>query len=332
MNLLLEFKNEKLEKINDEQLCIPNFGEANYLKKYNFNISQLKTIAKAHKLKVKGNKQELISQIYSFLCSSNSVIKIQKLARGYLHRKYIKKHGPALKDRTLCTNTFDFLSMDELTSIPMKQFFSFKDKDGFIYGFDILSLYNLIYKSDGIVKNPFNKQPFSLSVLDNFKSLIKLGRLLKMNVSIILNDISKEISDKKTIELRALTLFQNIDALGNYSNPQWFLELNRVQIIRFVRELVDIWSYRAPLTIETKRAICPPAGNPFSRILNYNALQNMENLDDIRKIVLQIMENFVSVGIDKDNKCLGAYYVLGALTLVNNNAATALPWLFQALC
>ena len=169
MNLLLEFKNEKLEKINDEQLCIPNFGEANYLKKYNFNISQLKTIAKAHKLKVKGNKQELISQIYSFLCSSNSVIKIQKLARGYLHRKYIKKHGPALKDRSLCTNTFDFLSMDELTSIPMKQFFSFKDKDGFIYGFDILSLYNLIYKSDGIVKNPFNKQPFSLSVLDNFK-------------------------------------------------------------------------------------------------------------------------------------------------------------------
>jgi len=28
---------------------------------------------------------------------------------------------------------------------------------------------------------------------------------------------------------------------------------------------------------------------------------------------------------------LGAYYVLGALTLVNPNAAAALPWLFQSV-
>jgi hypothetical protein len=222
--------------------------------------------------------------------------------------------------------------MDELTNIPIKQFFSFKDEDGFIYGFDLLSLYNLIYKSESIVKNPFNKQPFSLKIIDNFKSLIKLSRVLKINISIIINDVSKEISDKKTVELRALNLFQNIDALGNYSNAQWFMELNRNQLIRFVRELVDIWSYRAPLTMETKQSICPPIGNPFARILNYNALQNMEYLDDIRKVVLHIMENFVCVGIDKDSKCLGAYYVLGALTLVNNDAATALPWLYQALC
>jgi hypothetical protein len=324
--------NKQFEKIDDKQLCIPKFGEAHYVYKYNYNVQQLKIIAKAYKLKLNGNKPELISRIYSFLFLSNLAIKIQKIGRGYLHRKYIVKHGPALKDRSLCTNAFDFLSMDELTNIPISQFFSFKDEDGFIYGFDLLSLYNLIYKSDTIVKNPFNKQPFSLSVIDDFKSLIKLSRLLKIRISIIINDVSKEISDKKTVELRALTLFQNIDALGNYSNAQWFLTLNRTQLMRFVRELVDIWTYRAPITMETKRAICPPSGNPFARILNYTALQNMEYLDDMRKVILQIMENFVSTGVDKDNKCLGAYYVLGALTLVNNDAATALPWLYQALC
>jgi len=322
---------KKLEKIEDKNMCIPTFNDANYMYKYNYNLPQLKLIAKSYNLKLNGNKSELVSRIYSFLFLSNVVIKIQKLGRGYLHRKYIRQHGPALKDRSLCTNAFDFLSMDELTNIPISQFFSFKDEDGFIYGFDLLSLYNLIYKSDTIVKNPFNKQPFSLSVIDDFKSLIKLSRLLKIRISIIINDVSKEISDKKTVELRALTLFQNIDALGNYSNAQWFLTLNRTQLIRFVRELVDIWAYRAPLTMETKRAICPPSGNPFARILSYNALQNMTDLDDIRKVILQIMENFVCSGIDKDNKCLGAYYVLGALTLVNNDAATALPWLYQAL-
>jgi hypothetical protein len=84
--------------------------------------------------------------------------------------------------------------------------------------------------------------------------------------------------------------------------------------------------------MEIKRAICPPLGNPFTRMPTYQILQTMENLDDVRKHILDVIDKFVNSGIDKDNKCLGAYYVLGALTLVNNDAATALPWLFQALC
>ena len=58
----------------------------------------------------------------------------------------------------------------------------------------------------------------------------------------------------------------------------------------------------------------------------------MENIDELRKHVLDIMENFINVGVDKDSKHLGASYVLSALTLVNNDAATALPWLYQAVC
>ena len=57
----------------------------------------------------------------------------------------------------------------------------------------------------------------------------------------------------------------------------------------------------------------------------------VENVDEVRKYILEIMEKLVTTGIDKDSKCLGAYYILGALTLVNNDAATSLPWLFQAV-
>ena len=101
-------------------------------------------------------------------------------------------------------------------------------------------------------------------------------------------------------------------------------------MIKMFRELIDIWSYRAPLTIETKRAICPPLGNPFTR--NFHQLQTIENIDEVRKYTLEILERFVNLGIDRDNKCLGAYYVLGALTLVSPDAATSLPWLYQAVC
>ena len=48
--------------------------------------------------------------------------------------------------------------------------------------------------------------------------------------------------------------------------------------------------------------------------------------------LVEIMERLVNSGIDKDSKCLGAYFILGAITLVNNDAATSLPWLYQAVC
>ena len=323
---------KKLEKIDNEYLCIPNFKEAELLLRYNYNIQQLKLIAKTYKLKITGNKSQLVARIYTFLILSDSVIKIQKLIRGRLQRKYINSHGPALKNKSLCTNTMDFLSMDELTNIPIEQFFSFKDEDDFIYGFDIISLHNLIYKCNGSVKNPFNTKAISSKVIEEFRSLLRISKVLKINICTEISDISNDVSDHKLVELRALTLFQNIDALGNYSNPQWFLNLNRHQLIKFTRELVDIWNYRAPLTIETKRAICPPFGNPFSRLPNYNILQTLENIDDARKIILDIIDKLVNTGIDKDNKCLGAFYVLGAITLVNNDAATTMPWLYQAVC
>ena len=321
-------QNKKLEKIDNEIVNTPKFNEADYLLTYNYNVQQLKLFAKTYKLKITGNKQQLVSRIYSYLYLSNQIIKIQKLIRGYLIRKYNNIHGPAFKNRLLCTNTFDFLSMDKLTSIQNEQFFSFKDKDGFIYGFDILSLYNLIYKCNGIVKNPFNQQPLTSTVIENLKSLLRLSKILKINISTEILDVTTVVSNKKSIELRALTLFQNIDALGNYSNPQWFLILNKNQLIKFLRELIDIFHFRANLTNEIKKAICPPNGNPF--MINFNVLQNLENLDDVRKIILEILEKLVNTGIDKDYKCLGAYYVLGAITLVNNEAATSLPWLYES--
>jgi hypothetical protein len=323
---------KKMEKIDGDAVNIPKFDESEMLLRYNYNISQLKLFAKAYKLKVSGNKTQLVSRIYSFLYLSNLIVKLQKIFRGHLQRKYNFYHGPAYKKRFLCTNSVDFLSMEDVKTIENTQFFSFKDEDGFIYGFDILSLYNLIYKGNGAIKNPFNVKPISSKVIEDFRSLLRLSRVIKIDICTELSDITKDVSNKKSIELRALTLFQNIDALGNYSNSQWFLTLNRIQLIKFIRELADIWLYRAPLTIETKRAICPSLGNPFLRMPHYNSLQVMENLDEVRRHLLDVMDKFVNTGIDKDSKYLGASYVLSALTLVNNDAALALPWLYQAVC
>ena len=325
---------KKKSEANDNDKCmyIPQIGEHDMFLNKNYNVQQLKQIAKSYKLKLAGNKPQLISRIYSYLYLSKTAIKIQQIVRGNIQRKYDKLRGPAYKNRKLCVNATDFLSMEDLKDITNEQFFSFKDERNFIYGFDILSIFNLVKSfKGGPTKNPYNSQIIDRNILNKLGALIRISRLLKIKILTRIPDATIAMPDKKTIELRTLSLFQNIDALGNYSDPNWFLSLNHHQIIRFIRELTDIWQYRALLTIETRREICPPLGNPFSNTIHIPYLQSLSNIDEIRKNVLKFLEKLVNSGINHDSKYLGASYVLCALTLVNNDAAIALPLLYQSV-
>jgi hypothetical protein len=319
---------KKPSKITDENIIIPTISNYTDIIKYNFNLSQLKMIAKNYKLKITGNKNQLISRIYSFLYFSSFIIKIQKIFRKMIVKKYKSLHGPASMSRKICNNSDDFVTMEPIEEISFHQFISYKDEDGFIYGFDINSLYNLFLKSKSNI-NPYNRNAIPEFVLKNIKSIVRISKILKINVNLQFEDDTKSVSSEKAIELRALTLFQNIDELGNYSNPEWFLSLNRNQLIKMVRELCDIWNYRAQLANETKRNICPPNGDPF-RNLSMPYIHTEQNMSNVKKIILEVLEKLVNSGADKDSKALGAYYVLGSLTLVSESAATSLPWLFQS--
>jgi hypothetical protein len=321
---------KKTLKTNDDKLIIPTLETYNNLIYHNYNVAQLKIFAKYYKLKITGNKPQLVNRLYNYLYFSSYIIKIQKVFRRVLVKKYKELHGPAAMNRKICTNSDDFVSMEPVSEINFHQFISYKDDDGVIYGFDITSLHNLFLKSENEIKNPYNRSLLPELLFKNIKSLIRLGRILKIHINLSFEDDSKKVSDEKAIELRALTLFQNIDALGNYSNVSWFISLNRHQLIKFTRELMDIWGYRAQLSPQIKRNICPPNGDPF-RNLSITYINNEQNLWNVKKVIIEIMEKLVNIGIDKDSKSLGAYYVLGGLTLVSEEAATALPWLFHSV-
>jgi hypothetical protein len=319
-------------KITNENIIFPTITNYNEVLQHNYNASQLKIFAKHYKLKLSGNKKELFNRIYGFLHLSFYIIKIQKIFRGFLRRKYNALHGPAYKNRKMCNNQFDFITMEPVEEINVNQFISYMDVDNFIYGFDISSLYNMIVKHNE-TKNPYNRNNIPEFVIKNIKTMSRFSKILNESVSLNVQDDIANISNEKTLELRALSLFQTIDSLGNYSDPQWFLSLSRGSLIKLVRELADIWNYRAQLTAEVKYNICPPHGDPF-RIPTANIyyLQTESNIDNIKKSVLEVLEKMVNSGVDRDSKSLGAYYVLGAITLVNTAAATALPWLYQSVC
>ena len=104
------------------------------------------------------------------------------------------------------------------------------------------------------------------------------------------------------------------------------------QLIKFTRELLDIWTFRAQLNSNIKLLICPPNGNPFPRQNVISHLNNCIDINEIQKFIMDILEKLVNINACKENRSLGAYYVLGALTLVNQNASIALPWLYQSFC
>ena len=99
-----------------------------------------------------------------------------------------------------------------------------------------------------------------LDILAQIKQIINLSKINKYEI--IIEDTS-HVDIIKEFKLRILSLFQNINSLGNYSKSEWFTDLSKDKLVIFIRELYDIWNYRAQLLPDTKRLIVPPHGNPF---------------------------------------------------------------------
>jgi len=328
VKVIKEIKDKTLKKPK-EALIQPKYSDYLTFKSKKYSLADLKQICKHYKQKISGTKEQLMEVIYIFLHGSYHAQIIQRAWKKYCVKVYNNLHGPARKNRKLCVNETEFFTMDPISEISYSQFFSYKDTDEMIYGFDILSLHNLIVKSGKTTTNPYNRNIIKTNIKNDIKKIIKFGKFINEKLDIDIEDENNYLDPKKKFELRIKSLFQEIDSLGNYSNPEWFTSLDRVGIIRFMRELYDIWEYRAHLLPVIKMEICPPTGNPFTGI-NMGDLPLLP-IEILQLISVNCIETIITSGINRESKCLGCNYVLCAITLVNPQAALALPWLYYSV-
>jgi hypothetical protein len=311
---------------------IPTLANYKNFKEKKNSVSQLKIICSHYKLKMTGNKEQLINSIYNHLNQTSSALIIRRSWKKYCWKRYHLLHGPARHNRELCVNETEFYTMDSLDSIPYKHFFSFKDKDDMIYGFDILYLNKLINKRDEknsscASTNPYNRKDIPNRIKFQIKKYLQYGKFIGKEIEI---EPKKEIVVKKnTIETRIKSLFHEMDILGNYTNADWFLNLDKFKVTQFMKYLYDIWDYRASIEERIKIEICPPHGNPFMGLNTFNLMDFP--LDGVLMIATNAMEQFILRGINTQSKVLGCNYVLCALTLVSPAAADALPWLYYSV-
>ena len=222
--------------------------------------------------------------------------------------------------------------MEKMEEIDSIYFFSFMDKDNFVYGFNLKSIKQMIDRKNFF--NPYNRNILSRKTLDLINCRLKYNKCLgySIDTEIEKDNNSIKINQETSMRIKTTKIFQIIDSMGYITNIDWFISLNRLQNIKFIRELYDIWNYRASLNHEKKIQLCPSTnGNPFVtanlQILNNRSIPDLS----IKFMTLKILSNFLDSSTNDSNKNISAMYILSCLTLVSADAASSLPWLYQSV-
>ena len=329
------------------------------LKKW--KAAELKHIAKINRLHVTGNKQTIIDRIFVHFHKIDKAVRIQAVFRKHLVQKLFRLRGPAFRNRSLCVNETDFYTLEPLNDVPHEQFYSYADDSSFVYGFNIYSLITLLRKKGKIV-NPYNREKLNVSNQENIISIYRIMRIcfpdsedeneksatepvpLRAANVVVSNAVTTpsnnayqrlETQRLKPIPVRVQDLFFEIDQLGNYTNREWFSNLERRELIQFYLCMFEVWNFRGMMSADTKNKISPidPFLNVFEnrRNLNIRAYFIEKPTDEIQEGCLRLCENLVYPGVDIDFRRLGALHVLRCLTVVSVPARTNMMWLYESL-
>ena len=247
------------------------------------------------------------------------MIKSQRIVREYIKNKEKLLRGPGFLNKNKCNNREDFLTFEPLEEIIDTYFFSFRDDDGFIYGFDIRSFNKLI---DSNMDNPYNRNKIPKLAISNLKNLVN-------NKKYELEEIQTIKSKEQKMNHRIMDVFQKIDLLETYAggtNINWFINLTKQQLKLYYKVLEDIWNYRSELSFIRKEEIVP---NIKMFPISVQTFYNLTNQNKMRKIILNEMDKLIDSSDKREDKILGSYYVLIGLVEISLEASEALPWLVQ---
>jgi hypothetical protein len=298
----------------DEELKIKK--KRTYTKKLPVNNNSLLVITKSPNK----NNNKIDERYY------RAIVKIQSFYRGYRHRKYDKYRGPALWKRKICNNNDDIYTTEEISKINPINFFSLSDKDGFVYGFDLETIYTYISinANKNNINNPYNNNTIPDKIIGDINRLYEYSKSIKTYTL-----VDNTLPDDPGFILKNLVLkvFQKMDELNNYTDIDWFYNLTSHDIMKLVNLVKDLWNYRMELTIKKKLAIIK-TGRIFENTTEM--LLKKMTLHNQRMLVINEFEKLVFDGNTRDDQYLGSLIILIALVELSKPCALAYPWLVQS--
>lgn len=257
-----------------------------------------------------------------------SIKKIQQLWRRRAPFRRFCLQGPAMNAIDLATNSTELYSLEPINMIPPTYFISFSDESKAIWVFDIRTLVHSM--GTGFPsQNPYNRGEFTGRAKDKIHRRIEWLRSRKYNILHVSTDT---LTPAQAWNQAVLDIFLKIESLGYYVSCDWYHALNTMDHINFYKKLYDLWNWRLNITRAQKEIIVPGHMSGPTRIFRFDP---SDVIDKGRtwweKQNLSLITSFVTRAQDKENKKLGAMYILMALVQVSPNAARALPWIVENL-
>ena len=334
-------------------------------------IRKAKTaIKKIHDFTLGGDKKTIQNRLIKYFEQERLVIEIQKSVRRFFVKKLLLLIGPGFMNKQLCVNQSDFSTLEPLTELPIYDFFSYKDTNGKIYGFQLESIKMLIKKRrHKSIENPFNRENMN-KYIETINSLTRIN-LIVQNKNVIkkrelVNQRVKPPSRTQNNEnqLPYSTRMQDILYSEHNYDCEAMLQFIRTTRGKTIQERIRLlfveidqlgnysnyeWFssldrrsfiryFRILRDIWGYRAQMPsvikfkicPLWDPFLILTDVHSLNEL-TIEQLQGICLSVMEDMVYTGVSNEFKTLGSIHILSVLTIVNHGARQALPWLYESL-
>jgi len=239
------------------------------------------------------------------------------------------RHGPACFIRTLATNTTDLVSCEEIATIKQSYLFSYRDPiDLHIYAFDIRSIHGLLHHAKIEAAAPFN--PYTRAAIPT--SIIAMCERLqrwceRYKVSVEWAPLTPPTPEQQW-NMKIVDLFHQLNELNYYSSPEWFFTMDEEDHRRFYKELYEIWTYRADLTTVQKNTIVPDYQRKLFQRSPLHVNSSLESMQKLNRYTIKVL---LCSATDRTDRILGAMYVITAFTIINEEARTAYPWLYESV-
>ena len=302
-----------------------------------------------------------LESLFAILIKANThldkLVKLQRWVRNSLFAFSKRLHGV---HRARVVNDSDFVSLDDIKDIPDKDFIALEDAHGFVYGFNLDSIVDLILKSDENFLESFKKQSVGfcyrqyVRTLYNHYNKIKINnpytrdllpcdfklrvfqlharnifKAMKNNLSIQLNasgsGTGTGASDlRQQVRNKCFAIFQKIDMFGYMTDIAWLMDENVKNLKLFYKRLAFQWNLEFGLN-NTARYRISRTHNLFSHLQDI-MLSRADKYVLLDKI-LDTLTVLVSNGETEGDRNTGCILILYALAAINPRCIEANPWL-----
>ncbi len=255
--------------------------------------------------------------------------RIQKAWKRILPFLRLFQQGPGFACREKSCNDTELYSLDPVLSIPPLYYISLVGPTGTLWSFDVRSLGQLLMRGE-LKENPYTREALTPTQLT--KATRRIGWLRSRKYS-VLHPQGADLTTEQVWRQKVLDAFLRIEGYGFHVSCDWFHQMTLEDHEEFYATLYSLWYRRLGLTHAQREAIVPSYETPVRRLFRFTPEQGKgrHSIAWWERYNLAMIEAFLTRSPEKEQRRLGAIYVLMGLVAVCDGAAESFPWLTETL-